>query len=281
MTAEDKAKTAQFLDLAFDFLSTGYRSERGEYDFQDDEAQTVINSALKGEVSAINTAETNTIIDIKVPPGSEISINVQSSLISERLERVAEKIRSCNNCPLGSTRTNAVPGEGVFNPVVMVVGEGPGADEDAMGRPFVGRAGQYLDRMIGSIGLSRGSNCFIANVVKCRPPYNREPAPQESAACVHFLREQILLLKPKFILCAGKTAGQTLLRTNDTVTRLRGKFYEFYPGHVEEYETQDKPIPLLVSYHPSALLHSETYKRPAWEDLKMLRAKIESGNGSC
>jgi DNA polymerase len=259
MTAEEKVKSAQFIDLACDFLNTGYRSERKEYNFQDDDGeQTIAGSALKAEIHS----------------------DEQSSSIKDGLEKIAESIHNCNNCPLGSTRTNAVPGEGVLNPVVMVIGEGPGADEDATGRPFVGRAGQLLDKMLSSIGLSRGTNCFIANVVKCRPPYNREPAPQESAACVRFLREQILLLKPMFILCAGKTAGQTLLRTNDSVTKLRGKFYEFYPGQIEGYETQNKPIPLLVSYHPSALLHSETYKRPAWEDLKLLRAKIESGSGS-
>jgi DNA polymerase len=277
MTAEEKTKTAQFLDLAFDFLSTGYRGERKEYNFKDDE-QTGTGSAVKGEVSAIKTA--GTINDIKTPYVPQTYANGQNDTVRDGLEKIAESIRSCDNCPLGSTRINAVPGEGALNPVVMLIGEGPGADEDATGRPFVGRAGQLLDKMLGSIGLSRGTNCFIANVVKCRPPYNREPDPQESAACVRFLREQILLLKPRFILCAGKTAGQTLLRTNETVTRLRGKFYEFYPGQIDGYETQDKPIPLLVSYHPSALLHSDTYKRPAWEDLKLLRAKIESGGGS-
>jgi len=148
----------------------------------------------------------------------------------------------------------------------MVIGEGPGADEDATGRPFVGRAGQLLDKMLQSIGLSRNSNCFIANVVKCRPPGNRDPKPEELAACAHFLRRQIKLLNPKFILTAGRIAAQTLLDTGEPVGRLRGKFTDILAG--------EKAIPLLVTYHPSALLRNEDLKRPAWEDLKLLRARL-------
>ncbi|MDR2363863.1 MAG: uracil-DNA glycosylase, partial [Spirochaetaceae bacterium] len=138
----------------------------------------------------------------------------------------------------------------------------PGADEDLTGRPFVGKAGQLLDRMLASIGLFRDKNCFIANVVKCRPPNNREPLPEEAAACLPFLSRQISLLKPRMILSAGRTAAQTLLETTASLGSLRGRFTEY------------KGIPLLPTYHPSALLRDESKKRPAWEDLKVLRAKL-------
>jgi DNA polymerase len=154
-----------------------------------------------------------------------------------------------------------------MQPLVMVIGEGPGRDEDEQGRPFVGRAGQLLDKMLGSIGLSRNSNCFIANVVKCRPPNNRDPYPEETASCAHFLERQIKALKPKFILIAGRVAAQTLLKTTEPIGKIRGKFSEF--------ETDSGAIPLLITYHPAALLRNEDLKRPAWEDLKLLRSKLD------
>ena len=189
----------------------------------------------------------------------------------DSLKRISSEIISCRACSLCETRTNAVPGEGAPAPLVMVIGEGPGADEDAAGRPFVGRAGQLLDKMLGSIGLSRGSNCFIANVIKCRPPGNRDPYPEETLACAHFLRRQIKLLKPKFILCVGRISAHCVLKTAEPLGQLRGKFLEF--------ETGGAVTPLLVTYHPSALLRNEELKRPAWEDLKMLKARLENGAG--
>jgi DNA polymerase len=148
----------------------------------------------------------------------------------------------------------------------MVIGEGPGADEDVSGRPFVGRAGQLLDKMLASIGLSRENNCFIANVIKCRPPENRDPQPDETVACASFLARQIQLLQPRFILCAGRIAAHTLLNTSEPIGKLRGKFINFQAGGRE--------IPFLVTYHPSALLRNEDFKRPAWEDLKLLRSAL-------
>jgi DNA polymerase len=144
----------------------------------------------------------------------------------------------------------------------MVVGEGPGADEDASGLPFVGPAGKLLDKMLSSIGLSRETNCFIANVVKCRPPQNRDPAADEQAACLGFLRRQIALLRPRAILCVGRIASGALLGTADGVGKLRGKWFDF------------EGLPLLVTYHPSALLRDDSYKRPAWEDLKLFRERL-------
>jgi DNA polymerase len=195
------------------------------------------------------------------------------------LEALAAEIRRCGRCPLGGGRTRAVPGEGVSRPLVMVIGEGPGAEEDASGRPFVGRAGQLLDRMLAAIGLFRDKNCYIANVVKCRPPNNRDPLPEESGACMPFLDRQIRLLKPRIILAVGRVSAGLLLKTGEGIGRLRGRFAEYHPAG-EPGEEEPAPIPLLPSYHPSALLRDEALKRPAWEDLKILRAKLAESDGA-
>ncbi|MCA1951229.1 MAG: uracil-DNA glycosylase [Treponema sp.] len=184
--------------------------------------------------------------------------------IDDSLERVAQDVRRCTACGLCQGRHNAVPGEGVKQPLVLVIGEGPGADEDSTGRPFVGRAGQLLDKMLMAINLDRNTNCFIANVVKCRPPNNRDPEPEEISACAPFLHRQLALLKPRAILTVGRVPTQALLGTSEGISRLRGRFFE-YQG-----------IPLLPTYHPSALLRDESLKRPAWEDLKQLRSFLNS-----
>ncbi len=178
------------------------------------------------------------------------------------IDSIAQKIASCSRCPLCQTRKNVVPGEGVQNPLVLVIGEGPGADEDEQGRPFVGKAGQLLDKMLAAINLSRQKNCFIANVVKCRPPMNRDPAPQEAAACRSFLDAQIHVLKPKMILAVGRVALQNLLDTSIGINKMRGQFIDF------------KGIPFMATYHPSALLREESLKRPAWEDLKAFKQRL-------
>lgn len=182
----------------------------------------------------------------------------------DSLEAIAREVESCRACRLCEKRTKAVPGQGPAAPIAMVVGEGPGAEEDARGLPFVGPAGQLLDKMLASIGLSRETNCFIANVVKCRPPNNRDPAPDEQAACIGYLRRQIALLRPIAILCVGRIASGALLGTKDGVGKLRGTWRDF------------EGTPLLVTYHPSALLRDDSYKRPAWEDLKTFRERVSS-----
>ena len=237
MTVDDKQKVASFLDLAGDFLGSGYKSEDRNYNFSDE-----------------------------LPVKNEEPQNHNKS--ADTVEQIASEVKACKNCLLGGGRINAVPGEGAVQPVVMVIGEGPGAEEDVQGRPFVGRAGQLLDKMLSSIDLSRNTNCFIANVVKCRPPNNRDPRPEETSACAHFLERQILLLKPKFILAAGRIAAQTLLKSSESIGKLRGKFFDFSAG--------DTVIPLICTYHPSALLRDESYKRPAWEDLKLLKSRIDN-----
>ncbi|MBP3366005.1 MAG: uracil-DNA glycosylase [Treponema sp.] len=182
------------------------------------------------------------------------------------LEAVYAKISACQNCILSKTRIHTVPGEGVQNPCVMVIGEGPGEEEDKSGRPFVGKAGQLLDKMLASIGLGRRANCYIANIVKCRPPRNRTPMPDEAAACAGYLQAQIHLLAPQFILAMGRTAVQNLLQTSEGINALRGKWLEYSAG--------SKTIPLMATYHPSALLRDENLKRPAWDDLKAFRTRL-------
>ena len=173
------------------------------------------------------------------------------------------KITRCTKCGLARTRNNVVPGEGVENPDVLVIGEGPGYDEDMSGRPFVGKAGVLLDKMLAAIELDRNKNCYIANIVKCRPPQNRDPMPEEQSTCFAFLQAQIHILKPKMILCMGRIAGHKMLDTEEALNKLRGQIFD-YNG-----------IPLMVTYHPSALLRDQSLKAPAWQDLKQFRSKLE------
>ena len=183
------------------------------------------------------------------------------------LENLKAKILRCTKCPLARTRNNVVPGEGVEDPDVLVIGEGPGYDEDMSGRPFVGKAGILLDKMLAAISLDRNKNCYIANVVKCRPPNNRDPEPQEQSACSGFLEAQIHILKPKMILCMGRIAGHKMLDCQTPLGQMRGQFYDY------------KGIPLMVTYHPSALLRDEGLKAPAWEDLKAFRRRLNEITG--
>lgn len=167
-------------------------------------------------------------------------------------------VRDCTRCKLCETRTQTVFGVGVENAQLMVVGEGPGADEDAQGEPFVGRAGKLLDEMLRSIGRSRQDNVFIANVVKCRPPGNRDPEPVEAEACRPYLEQQIKLVKPKLIVALGRIAAQRLLNTDEPLARLRGPLHQYGPDRT----------PLFITYHPAYLLRSPREKAKSWEDLK-------------
>ena len=182
----------------------------------------------------------------------------------QRLAAIAERVRRCTRCPLAEGRMNAVPGEGVLDPVVMVIGEGPGADEDRRGIPFVGRAGQYLDKWLDAIGVSREKSAFIGNIVKCRPPGNRDPKPVESDACMPYLREQIELIRPKTILSVGRIATGLLLGSSAGIGSLRGRTY-YYDG-----------IPLIPTYHPSGVLRNPDLRRPVWDDLKRLVELLQS-----
>ena len=175
---------------------------------------------------------------------------------------LTEEITRCQKCRLCAGRTYPVPGEGNPHARLMFIGEGPGRDEDQTGRPFVGRAGQLLDKMIGAIGLSR-EEVFIANVVKCRPPQNRDPLPAESEACMPWLREQFRLLKPKIVVCLGRVAAQRMIREDFSVVREHGEFYN------------KNGILFMATYHPAALLRQPRSKPDAFADFLALREKIQ------
>lgn len=192
------------------------------------------------------------------------------------METIARRIAACTLCPLCKGRTYTVPGIGAETPIVFVVGEGPGHEEDISGLPFVGPAGKLLDKMLGAISLNRYKNCYISNAVKCRPPNNRTPTPSEAAVCLPFLEAQIHVLNPKFILVMGRTAAMALLGTTQSLASMRGRWYTY--GSVKEpsgsLPDSHGGIPLYITYHPSALLRNSELKRPAWEDLKAFRARL-------
>ncbi len=177
-------------------------------------------------------------------------------------QSVLDEISQCEKCELCRTRTHTVPGEGNYHARVMFVGEGPGADEDRMGRPFVGRAGQLLDKMIAAMGLTR-EEVYIANVVKCRPPQNRTPLPEETFACLPYLRAQFALIRPQIIVCLGATAAKALINPELRITRDRGVWVE------------KKGVWMMPTYHPAALLRDVSKKREAWEDLQLVMAKLK------
>lgn len=179
-------------------------------------------------------------------------------------EELEQAVRRCQRCGLCRGRRNAVLGEGSRSADVMLIGEGPGQVEDETGRPFVGPAGQLLDQMLAAIGHRR-EEVYIANVVKCRPPANRVPLPEEAQACLPYLRAQFLLVRPRILVCLGSTAARNIIQPDIRITRQRGQW------------TLRKGVWMLPTYHPSALLRDQTgeKKREAWEDLKALRAKEE------
>jgi uracil-DNA glycosylase family 4 len=178
------------------------------------------------------------------------------------LDAVAERIRTTYCCDLCPNRTNAVPGEGNPRARLFLVGEGPGATEDATGRPFVGQAGQLLDTILEAIDVPR-SSVYITNIVKCRPPQNRKPLPDEIAACIPYLHRQLELVAPKVILAMGGTAGEAMLGVRKSLGDLRGKVHTF------------NGIPLVVTYHPAALLRNPNWKKPTWDDVRIARQLLD------
>ena len=171
------------------------------------------------------------------------------------------EISACEKCRLCQTRTNVVPGEGNRQADLMFIGEGPGRDEDLQGRPFVGRSGELLTRMIRAIGLER-DQVYICNVVKCRPPQNRNPEPDEAAACINYLRAQVALVHPKVIVLLGKVACRYTLNQELSVMRVHGQWFE------------RKGVFFMPTFHPSFLLRDPAMKRAAWDDFQKIRDKL-------
>lgn len=180
-------------------------------------------------------------------------------------DALSATVKGCTQCQLHQTRTQSVFGVGDRNATWMVIGEAPGADEDRQGEPFVGRAGQLLNEMLRAIGLKR-EQVYIANILKCRPPNNRDPRPEEVVCCEPYLKRQIELIRPTVILAVGRIAAQNLLKSEERIGRMRGGKH-LYP---------DTDIPVVVTYHPAYLLRSPGEKRKAWQDLQMARAIVKS-----
>lgn len=183
-------------------------------------------------------------------------------------EALAAAVHGCQRCELCESRTQAVFGVGDRRARLMIVGEAPGAEEDRQGEPFVGRAGRLLNAMLRAVGLDR-QQVFIANILKCRPPRNRDPQPAEVAQCMPYLRRQIELISPALILCVGRIAAQNLLATDTPIGRLRGSLHRLETG-----------VPVIVTYHPAYLLRSPGEKRKAWEDLKLVIGTLGDGHGA-
>lgn len=206
------------------------------------------------------------------PTGSPIVVPATEGLFDEpapavadaptdrryELKLLAERIVPCDRCPeLFATRTQTVFGVGPIDPDVCFVGEAPGADEDAIGEPFVGKAGQLLNKIIAACGFRR-EEVYICNTIKCRPPNNRTPTPEERGHCREYFDRQIALVQPKYIVCLGATAAQNVLGTTMGIMKLRGRLHAY------------KNIPVVCTFHPAALLRNESWKKDTWEDMKML-----------
>ena len=222
------------------------------FTFDENFAEEINSSISEGITKVFNKLERSSVS--VAPVAKNVEEPVDESL--SPLERVKAKAERCSACRLGAKRTKLVFGEGNPEADIMFIGEGPGEDEDLSGRPFVGKAGQLLTKIIENGMKIPREQVYIANIVKCRPPANRDPMPDEAQCCIGFLKEQIKIVNPKVLILLGKVAMKNLLGIESSMSKARETTYE-YEG-----------IKVFVTYHPSALLRNETYKRPVWEDIK-------------
>ncbi len=270
-----ESKNSSFLKNTSEISSENKTESLSENSEQQEKLKSILTSAMKNQIEKNVPLEKSMQSSVSSHQSfqkeNQISANDSEKSEDEKkkilsLENLCKKVSVCTNCILSKTRKNTVFGEGGTNPLVMVIGEGPGEEEDLSGRPFVGKAGQLLDKMLAAISLDRNINCYIANIVKCRPPRNRTPMEDEADSCRGFLQAQINALKPKYILAMGRTAIQNLLGSSDGINALRGKWFLY------------NSIPLMATFHPSALLHDSSLKAPAWEDLKLFRKRLIDEN---
>lgn len=271
-----KQKKAAFVSVSkkeFPFL----KQKQSSAGIQPQPLQTQITVA-KTEDTVIFQKQLNNTTSV---PQESVAILPQQDAFNkaEEITHIAQIINTCQRCGLGKTRIKAVPGEGNINAEIMFVGEGPGYDEDRQGRPFVGRAGQLLDKIIAAMGFSR-NEVFIANIVKCHPMTDplhpdkhgndRPPNSDEIAVCRRYLEQQIKTISPKYIVALGKIATQTLISETMPASDLRGKIYDLKLSCVE----LDKPVKIMATYHPSALLRNPSWKKETWAHLKGLLADM-------
>jgi uracil-DNA glycosylase len=205
-------------------------------------------------------------------PEPEFQAEDQTTLVDPfpsytELDAFNQAILGCQKCALGANRNKLVFGVGDQQADLVLIGEAPGAEEDRLGEPFVGRAGKLLDQILAAVDLKRGDGVYIANILKCRPPNNRDPQTTEVHDCEPHLLKQLQLINPKLIVALGRIAAQTLLRTNESLTKLR------------EQELQYHGIPLIVTYHPAALLRNPNWKRPTWEDVQKMKRMLDEMRG--
>ena len=206
-------------------------------------------------------------VDAYVPRARPSSARAANAPSDAEWDALAGTVRECRLCGLCETRTQTVFGTGDRKARLMVVGEAPGAEEDRQGEPFVGRAGMLLNSMLRAAGFERG-DVYIANVLKCRPPHNRDPSAEEAERCLPYLRRQIEYVAPAVILCVGRIAAQRLLGTELPLARLRGRVHQL------------DGVPVIVTYHPAYLLRSPGEKRKSWDDLKLALGVLADGNSA-
>ena len=259
------------LEKARKFLS--YYDKYNSYSIYTDEIVTSENIVIPN-IAKETPADYSSKQSVSTVKPSDISIKVKNEISTvcdedwmkaETLSQMREMIEDCKKCHLYKTRTKLVFGEGDPNADLVVVGEAPGESEDLQGMPFVGRAGQLLTKILEAINFKR-EEVFICNILKSRPPSNRNPEPKEIEACIPYLHKQLELIKPKFILALGTFAAQSLLDSKEPLGKLRGKFHEY------------RGIQLMVTYHPAALLRNPNWKKPAWEDVQLLRKEYDRAN---
>lgn len=268
MSASPQTAEARMRELLYDFRRylEGLKEEGVEY----------LESASPGEPSRSRRTprRSRPASPVSTPPVRPSPVAPQpaprkeTTGLRDAYRTLLEEIRVCAKCPLSRTRKNAVPGEGGNRKRVLFIGEGPGADEDRSGRPFVGRSGQLLDKILASVSLAR-EDIYITNIVKCRPPENRDPLPEEVIACWPYLETQIKLLQPRLIVTLGLPATRTLIESGESLGRLRGRFHDC------------RGIPLLPTYHPAYILRAYTVenRKKAWEDIKMVRDFLSGSRG--
>ena len=283
MTKEDKQTIYNLLRTASQNVY-GYTTPAFESDEYVDNAQCTMHNAQLNSVPVNIPAQSQIIeTEIKQPikvtssttnsnqdntNNSELGI-VNCELKGMSLGDVILKIARCTRCSLARTRTNVVPGQGSKSAEVLVIGDGPAMEDDASGVPFSGAAGLLMDKMLNAVKLDRRQNCFLPNIVKCTPPQNRDPYPEETDACFGFIEAQIKIIKPKLILCSGRVAAVSLLKNNPKVNlslpvdQLRGQWFD-YNG-----------IPVMVVYSPAEVLKNPALKKPIWDDLRAFATKLK------
>ena len=264
----DEAELLQYLaDLGWSdlYLETGSGAPSGAQEQGATLFEQEARASSKGAASAALVGSSRTVPEaasVEERPRPE-PVRRPAAEVGAELAALAEQVAGCRQCKLCTTRTQTVFVSGDPRARLMLVGEGPGAEEDRQGLPFVGAAGELLNKILAAIGLARDA-VYVANIVKCRPPGNRDPEPDEVRACRGYLERQIDLVRPDVIVALGRIAAQELLGTDASLSRLRGDWHEV------------RGIPVRVTYHPAALLRNAAWKRPTWEDMQLVRDRLRA-----